>query len=121
MKPLNALPLVAIFLFAIARAEDRATDSNSRADVRARVDLTPKAFADPSARLPHALRGRALDRLSSGALIMLDRDGDLVRWPASARREETVQAAAASATIEAGLDARVRSNIRLGDDPPVLP
>jgi len=62
-----------------------------------------------------------VDRLSSGALRMLDHGGDLVR-PSSATHL-TIETAQTSTDpmVNAGLDPRVGSNIRLGSDPPQLP
>jgi hypothetical protein len=69
-------------------------------------------------RLPPALQNVRLDRLSSGALMLLNRD-DLVQPPAAwfAREAQTPQ----SAQAVVALDPRVSANIRLGDDPPALP
>ena len=65
-------------------------------------------------RWPAALQTVPLERLSSGALMLLDRNGDLVRAPAPS----AVQAQAATAVT---LDLRVAPNLRLGDDPAPLP
>src|SRR6266480_2030977 len=56
-----------------------------------------------------------LERLSSGKLMMLDRGGDLVQWPASIGHRST------DLSIIAGLDPRVGLNLRLGPDPAALP
>ena len=63
---------------------------------------------------PAALQSVPLERLSSGALSLLDRGGDLVRL--AAPPAGTAQAEAAVA-----LDLRVAPNLRLGDDPAPLP
>ncbi len=63
---------------------------------------------------PAALQSVPLDRLSSGALSLLDRGGDLVRPPAR-------PAVSAEATVAVALDLRVAPNLRLGDDPAPLP
>ena len=63
---------------------------------------------------PAALQTVPLDRLSSGALMLLDRNGDLVRAPAPSEAR-----ALAAATV--ALDLRVAPNLRLGDDPAPLP
>ena len=63
---------------------------------------------------PAALQNTPLERLSSGALMLLDRNGDLVRTPIPAPP-------AAEATVAVTLDLRVAPNLRLGDDPPALP
>jgi hypothetical protein len=55
-----------------------------------------------------------LERLSSGAISLLDRGGDLVRAPAAARAPAEAEAAIT-------LDLRVAPNLRLGDDPAPLP
>jgi hypothetical protein len=64
---------------------------------------------------PAALQSVPLDRLSSGALSLLDRAGDLVQPAATTGR----QTAATPASIV--LDLRVAPNLRLGDDPDQLP
>ncbi|MEP6955200.1 MAG: sialidase family protein [Chthoniobacterales bacterium] len=74
-------------------------------------------------RLPAALRNVPLERLSSGALLRLDLDGDLVETP-EARARRTNAAALTPGQSEAvtvALDQRVGPNIRLGDDPAALP
>ena len=63
---------------------------------------------------PATLQTVPLERLSSGALMLLDRGGDLVRAPAAAR-------APAQAKAAVTLDLRVAPNLRLGDDPAPLP
>ena len=63
---------------------------------------------------PAALRSVPLERLSSGALTLLDRNGDLVRAPVPAGAE-------AQAATAVALDLRVAPNLRLGDDPAPLP
>ena len=63
---------------------------------------------------PAALQSVPLERLSSGALMLLDRGGDLVRPPV--RPASPLQTEAAVA-----LDLRVAPNLRLGDDPAPLP
>jgi hypothetical protein len=64
---------------------------------------------------PSALKTVPLERLSSGALMLLDRGGDLVRAPATAAQ------APAQAEAVVTLDLRVAPNLRLGDDPAPLP
>ncbi len=64
---------------------------------------------------PAALRDVPQERLSSGALMLLDRAGELVRPPLAA---VTGRAAAATAVT---LDLRVAPDLRLGDDPAPLP
>src|SRR5689334_24924878 len=65
---------------------------------------------------PAALQKIPLDRLSSGAVSLLDRNGDLVRQSASAGLQAQVEA-----FVPVTLDLRVAPNLRLGDDPPQLP
>src|SRR5215203_2195481 len=73
-------------------------------------------------QLPEALRNVRLDHLSSGALLRLDRDGELVETAgAYALRLEQTSPLTRSAEALVSLDPRVASNIRLGDDPPALP
>jgi hypothetical protein len=64
---------------------------------------------------PAALETVPLERLSSGALMLLDRGGDLVRAPAAAAQ------APAQAEAVVTLDLRVAPNLRLGEDPAPLP
>ena len=65
---------------------------------------------------PAALRNVPLERLSTGALMLLDQGGDLVQ-PPSITSSET-QAAATTGVV---LDLRVAPNLRLGNDPGGLP
>jgi hypothetical protein len=83
---------------------------------------TARPAFDPN-RLPAALQDVPLDQLSSGALIRLDRDGDLVESPAAwaARTRQLLEEDARRAKPAVALDPRVGANIRLGDDPPELP
>src|SRR5882724_674554 len=60
--------------------------------------------------------GLPVERLTSGALMLLDQNGSLVQWP-NARRPKI----SADLSITAGLDPRVGPNLRLGDDPSALP
>ncbi len=64
---------------------------------------------------PASLRNVPLERLSSGAISLLDRGGDLVQSPT----QRTV--AAVAATVAVALDLRVAPDLRLGDDPAPLP
>jgi hypothetical protein len=64
---------------------------------------------------PAALQKVPLDRLSSGAMMLLDHDGDLVRPPVQI--EKLMQ----PGTATVALDLRVAPDIRLGDDPAQLP
>lgn len=63
---------------------------------------------------PAALQSVPLERLSSGALMLLDRGGDLVAAPVASNVRAEVTAGVA-------LDLRVAPNLRLGDDPAPLP
>ena len=92
------------------------------------ADSTPIRTKSPlsdRSRLPQALQKVPLEHLSSGALMLLDRDGDLVEWPAASEAPATglgpsLETATAAATAVA-LDPRVGANVRLGNDPIVLP
>jgi hypothetical protein len=75
---------------------------------------------DPG-KLPPNLRNLPLQRLSSGALMLLNRDNNLVLPPRSittAKGETTTEKAASTPVA---LDLRIGPNIRLGDDPSALP
>jgi hypothetical protein len=65
---------------------------------------------------PAALRNVPLERLSTGALMLLDQGGDLVQPPPITSSE--TQAAATTGVV---LDLRVAPNLRLGNDPGGLP
>ena len=87
------------------------------------VCLTSKGTPAPGATLsqtpdrsrwPAALQQVPLSRLSSGALALLNRDGDLVQ-PSSSIAHSTV------APLMVALDLRVASDLRLGADPDGLP
>src|SRR5438045_7807932 len=73
------------------------------------------------AKLPPNLRNLPLHRLSSGALMLLNRDNNLVLPPRSitAAKGETTKQEAASAPV--ALILRIRPNIRLGNEPTALP
>jgi hypothetical protein len=71
------------------------------------------------AKLPPNLRNLPLERLSSGALMLLNRDNNLVLPPRSIANTKGETENAASAQV--ALDLRIGPNIRLGDDPPALP
>jgi hypothetical protein len=73
------------------------------------------------AKLPPNLRNLPLHRLSSGALMLLNRDNNLVLPPRSitTAKGESTTAEAASAPV--ALDLRIGPNIRLGNDPSSLP
>ncbi|MBA3543632.1 MAG: exo-alpha-sialidase, partial [Chthoniobacterales bacterium] len=86
------------------------------------LSLTMDAAPAPGAAMPApdrsqwpaALQSVPLERLSSGALMLLDRGGDLVAAPVASN----VRAEAAAGVA---LDLRVAPNLRLGDDPAPLP
>jgi hypothetical protein len=70
------------------------------------------------------LRDVPLERLSSGALLRIDRDGDLVETAAEWSQRiasRTLASSKQNATAAVALDRRVGRNIRLGDDPAALP
>ena len=73
------------------------------------------------AKLPPNLRNLPLERMSSGALMLLNRDNNLVLPP---RIEMTAKGATVTQEAVSGpvaLDLRIGPNIRLGNDPPALP
>jgi len=80
----------------------------------------PEPFIADRTHLPEALQHVPLNRLSSGALMLLDRGGDLVQPPA-AREPVTARPQATTEAVVPALDSRVGANIRLGQDPPALP
>src|SRR5437868_14150847 len=72
------------------------------------------------AKLPPKLRNLPLHRLSSGALMLLNRDNNLVLPPrtiTNAKGETTTEEAA---SMPVALDLRIGPNIRLGNDPAAL-
>src|SRR5438105_5626521 len=73
------------------------------------------------AKLPPNLRNLPLHRLSSGALMLLNRDNNLVLPPRTitTAKGKTTEEEAASAPV--ALDLRIGPNIRLGNDPSGLP
>ena len=72
------------------------------------------AFQGHAANLTAA--GIPVERLSSGGLILLDQNGELVRWPDGPRPRIS-----SDPSLTAGLDPRVGPNVRLGNDPAGLP
>ena len=110
MKPITFALLGIILSTGGLRAET--ADSSRSAPPR----LAP---VDPS-MLPPALRGTNLDHLSSGALMLLNRNGNLVAPPAAWLAQSSGQTSAAEQAPVA-LDLRVGLNTRLGDDPAALP
>lgn len=67
-------------------------------------------------KLPAGARNLRLDRLSSGALMLLNRDDNLVQ-PSAAMPAAAIATQAAAVA----LDPRVGANLRIGNDPPQLP
>lgn len=76
--------------------------------------LAAFARASDRSQSPAASQNLPLKRLSSGALSLLDRGGDLVSPPSLAMAQMEASAAVT-------LDLRVAPNLRLGDDPSGLP
>jgi hypothetical protein len=72
-------------------------------------------------KLPPNLRNLPLERMSSGALMLLNRDNNLVLPPrtVSTANGGIITEKAASGPV--ALDLRIGPNIRLGDDPAALP
>lgn len=62
-----------------------------------------------------------LGRLSSGGLLRLDQDGDLVETPSQRQRRISAQDRRVPDGPGVALDSRVGLNTRLGDDPAALP
>src|SRR5689334_15291228 len=75
----------------------------------------PHQFVADRSHLPEALQQVPLKHLSSGALMLLDRGGDLVQPPPV---RPVLRSLVAPSLV--ALDPRVGENIRLGDDPPAL-
>jgi hypothetical protein len=73
------------------------------------------------AKLPPNLRNLPLHRLSSGALMLLNRDNNLVLPPRSITTAKGASTTEAAASAPVALDLRIGPNIRLGNDPPALP
>src|SRR5438552_2664907 len=73
------------------------------------------------AKLPSNLRNLPLERLSSGALMLLNRDDNLVLPPRPVTTPKGGTTTEEQVTGPVMLDPRVGPNIRLGDDPPALP
>ena len=73
------------------------------------------------AKLPPNLRNLPLHRLSSGALMLLNRDNNLVLPPRSITTAKGGATAEEAASAPVALDLRIGPNIRLGNDPSALP
>ncbi len=67
-------------------------------------------FTVDRSKLPNSVRNLPLDHLSSGALMLLDQGGNLVRPPSAVAAQLTAPAASSSAVT---LDPRVGSNLLL--------
>lgn len=72
-------------------------------------------------KLPSNLRNIPLSRLSSGALMLLNRDNNLVAPPHTSISAKGTSQSQAAESAPVMLDLRVGPNIRLGDDPSALP
>ena len=72
-------------------------------------------------KLPPNLRNLPLERLSSGALMLLNRDDNLVLPPRITTTAKGGTTTEEQVTGPVMLDPRVGPNIRLGDDPAALP
>ena len=72
-------------------------------------------------KLPPNLRNLPLERLSSGALMLLNRDNNLVLPPRITTTAKGGTTTEEQVTAPVMLDPRVGPNIRLGDDPAALP
>jgi hypothetical protein len=82
------------------------------------IPNAPQSSTVDRTRLPKALANVQLEHLSSGALMLLDHAGDLVR---QSTRAQTVVPSPALENLTTTLDPRVGANIRLGNDPSALP
>ncbi|MFZ3376904.1 MAG: sialidase family protein, partial [Chthoniobacterales bacterium] len=82
---------------------------------------SPQPFVVDRNSLPPSLREINLKHLSSGALMLLNKNNNLVRpspaWSTQGPNRTSRQGEAATVA----LDPRVGANIRLGNDPPALP
>jgi BNR repeat-like domain len=93
----------------------------------ATLPKTGKFFTVDRSTLPSGLQQIPLERLSSGALMLLNHNNNLVHppaaWSQKAATATPPSAALPQATPAPGiaLDLRVGSNLRLGDDPAGLP
>jgi hypothetical protein len=72
-------------------------------------------------RLPAELQNAPLDRVSSGGLMRLDNNGNLVSPPRASISQEQGTGDSSQSAAGVSLDPRVGANIRLGDDPSQLP
>src|SRR5437763_15363137 len=82
--------------------------------------LPIKPPADRS-KLPPNLRNLPLERMSSGALILLNRDDNLVLLPRTATTAKGKTTTEKAASEPVALDMRMGQNTRLRNDPSPLP
>src|SRR3989442_1828799 len=91
----------------------------------AQANLPPIRKKSPlvdRSKLPPALQKVPLEHLSSGALMLLDHGGDLVAPPPAWPSREAIESFSENQVVASvSLDMRVGANIRLCDDPVVLP
>jgi hypothetical protein len=87
----------------------------------ASTNSSTQAFVIDRNSLPPALRQVNLRHLSSGALMLLNKNNNLVRPPQALSSQGATSPAATPEAPTVALDLRVGANIRLGNDPPVLP
>ncbi len=103
----------------VAQSPRRSSAKTASSPVSARF------FTVDRSTLPPGLQQIPLERLSSGALMLLNHNNNLVHPPAAwSQRLPTTSATAtplATPTPGVVLDLRVGSNLRLGDDPSALP
>ena len=83
---------------------------------QSRGSSSSKFFVPDRSKLPPALQHVKLEHLSSGALMLLNQNNNLVRPPAT--RTSPVPAAHGGGAL---LDPRIGSNLQLGADPSALP
>ncbi len=74
----------------------------------------------PPEKLPPALRGMSLDRLSGGTYWAITAGAGVVRWP-EPQTGRPLTSGLAQVRATAVLDPKVGLNIRFGEDPPNLP
>jgi hypothetical protein len=91
--------------------------------VHAQVSKSLRAqfFEVDRSALPPALQRIPLEHLSSGALMLLNRNNNLVRPPTTWSQRSTTSGTSPEAPSGVALDPRIGSNLRLGDDPAALP
>jgi BNR repeat-like domain len=85
---------------------------------------TGSSWAKPPvdrAKLPPNLRNLPLERMSSGALMLLNRDNNLVLPPLTETSLKGATITQEAVTAPVALDLRIGPNIRLGNDPAALP